>query len=196
MPLPTDNSWIEHLEILDTIRINSMGHFLSLDEFYSKILEGYTLAGIRKDSDKYKQATDLLLSINLTPSLLVNNDYLSDYVKLPITSKGQITSLKIVRNITVGGQVINIEKEITDDEKKELESVFDLYDKDTNINKQSLNAFMDEYNKHDSLSRIAKWWVELKKLSFSFNLTHVGIVLAHTNARRCDKNLPELPLNL
>ena len=50
MPLPTDNSWIEHLEILDTIRINSMGHFLSLEEFYSKVLEGYTLAGIRKDS--------------------------------------------------------------------------------------------------------------------------------------------------
>jgi hypothetical protein len=196
MPLPTDNSWIEHLEILDTIRINSMGHFLSLEEFYSKVLEGYTLAGIRKDSDKYKQVTDLLLSINLTPSLLVNNDYLPNYVKLPIISKSQITDLKIVRNATVAGQVLKIEKEITDDEKKVLESIFDLYDKDTNINKQSLDAFMNEYHKHDSLSRIAEWWEELKKLSFSFNLTHVGIVLAHTNARRCDKTLPDLPLNL
>lgn len=196
MPLPTDNGWIDHLEVLDTIRINSMGHFLSLEEYYSKELEGYTLAGIKRDSDEYKQATDLLLSINLTPSLLVNNDYLQDYVKLPIINKAQIPSLKIVRNITVGGQVFNVEKEITDDEIDALKSIFDLYDKDTNINKQSLDEFMAEYNKYDSLNKISKWWVELKKLSFSFSLTHVGIVLAHTNARRCDKNLPELPLNL
>ena len=153
------------------------------------------MAGIRKDSDKYKQATDLLLSINLMPSLLIDNDYLPSYVKLPIISKSQITDLKIVRNDTVAGQVLKIKK-TTDDEKKVLESIFDLYDKDTNINKQSLDAFMDEYHKHDSLSRIAEWWEELKKLSFSFDLTHVGIVLAHTNARRCDKHLPELPFNI
>lgn len=196
MPLPLDKNWIEHLEILNTIRLNPIGHFLSLEDIYSKSLNGYTMAGIKKGSDEYKKACELLLSINLPPSVLINNDYLDDYVKLPVIDKAQINDKLIKRNIIIEGKNCIVEQEMTEHEKSVLESIYDLYDNDTNINKISLDAFMTEYNKHDSLKKIFEWWNELHKLSFSFNLTHVGIVLAYTNSKRCDKDLPDLPLNL
>lgn len=50
---------------------------------------------------------------------------------------------------------------------------------------------MKEWDSYPSLKNLRVWW---DNLSLAFDITHVGTVLAHTNARRCDNTIPELPL--
>ena len=50
------------------------------------------------------------------------------------------------------------------------------------------NILLDGY---PSLNKISKWYDSLPN---TFKITHVGGALEHTNARRCDDSLPELPL--
>jgi len=49
---------------------------------------------------------------------------------------------------------------------------------------------MEEWNKQPNLSKLREWW---DNINTGIQLTSVGKVLAHSNAQRCDKNLP--PLN-
>ena len=53
MELPLDNAWIEHLEVFNAVRINSLRNFPNLEDYYKKIAYGYTLAGINKNSKLY-----------------------------------------------------------------------------------------------------------------------------------------------
>ena len=50
---------------------------------------------------------------------------------------------------------------------------------------------MDLWDSYPALNKLHHWW---DGLSNAFTITHVGTVLAHTNARRCDNSIPELPL--
>jgi hypothetical protein len=49
---------------------------------------------------------------------------------------------------------------------------------------------MEEWNKLPNLNKLREWW---DNINIRIQLTSVGKVLAHSNAQRCDKNLP--PLN-
>lgn len=193
MDLPSGFDWIEHLDILDTVRINKFGHLKKIEEYCPKQLEGYSSAGIEIDSENYKKAADLLASINISPDYLIKNDYLPCYVKLPIPNKRAIHELSIARTISTGSQTIQIQEPISINEEKVLDTIFNLYTKDTKANQMSTASFMNEWDSHQSLKTLHNWWNDIP---FSFDITHVGKVLAHTNARRCDKTLPEMPLNI
>lgn len=46
--LPSGNDWIDHLDILDAIRINQFGRFKSIEEGYANMLNGISVVGIKK----------------------------------------------------------------------------------------------------------------------------------------------------
>lgn len=48
--LPSGNDWIDHLDILDAIRINQFGRFKSIEEGYANMLNGISVVGIKKKS--------------------------------------------------------------------------------------------------------------------------------------------------
>jgi len=79
---------------------------------------------------------------------------------------------------------------LTDAQKNIVKSIYDLYKKDAGIRQQNVNKFMEEWNKQPNLSKLREWW---DNINAGIQLTSVGKVLAHSNAQRCDKNLP--PLN-
>lgn len=62
---------------------------------------------------------------------------------------------------------------------------------DVEVKKAAVSAFMDKWDSYPSLKKLHIW---CDSLPLAFDITHVGTVLAHTNARRCDKTIPELPL--
>lgn len=91
----------------------------------------------------------------------------------------------------VDGSILNQDNPINESEITALEAVWNLYNTDENISKKVISAFMNEWDSYPSLKKLHTWW---NALPLTFDITHVGTVLAHTNARRCDKSIPELPL--
>ena len=191
MDLPSGTDWIDHLDILDAVRINSIGSFKKINQYYPDQLLGYSSAGIKTDSEDYKKALDLLSEAGIDATFLVPNEMLDGYVLLPIVKKDIIRRLALPRNIVVNGVLTRQYTEISEQEIEVLEAVWNLYSTDVNAKEEAVSAFMKEWDSYPSLKQLHAWW---DSLTVSFDITHVGTVLAHTNARRCDKTIPELPL--
>lgn len=182
MDLPSGTDWIEHLDILDAVRINSIGSFKKTLEYYPERLEGYSSAGICINSDEYKKAMDMLSETGLDSSFLVPNELLDGYARIPIVNKDAIER---IFKLPIQQDEIN-EKEI-----EALEAIWSLYTTDSTAKEAAISAFMQEWGSYPSLQKLHTWW---DTLPVAFDITQVGTVLAHTNARRCDKTIPELPL--
>lgn len=133
----------------------------------------------------------MLSSINLPPSVLVTNELAANHVILPVVSKEQIRDLKRNHTIVVDGVSVNASADLSENDITVLESIWNLYTTDAEINKQARISLMGKWDNYSSLKIVHSWW---NNLPYSFTITHVGKVLAHTNARRCDNRIPELPL--
>lgn len=191
MQLPTGTDWIDHLDILDAVRINSISTFKKTDEYYLERLSGYSSAGICIDSEEYKKAMKLLDDAEINSSVLVPNELLEGYVRLPIVDKSAIKNLTMTRKIMLNGNVVSQSTPINEREVSTLEAIWDLYSVNAKTKKIAVSAFMSEWDSYPALKQLHIWW---DSLPLAFDITHVGTVLAHTNARRCDSTIPELPL--
>lgn len=123
---------------------------------------------------------------------MVPNELLDGYVKLPVVEKEKIKDLTVTRNLVVNGNLIHQQSRINEKEIEALEAVWNLYNTDAEVKKVAVSAFMDEWDSYPSLKKLHIWF---DSLPLAFDITHVGTVLAHTNAQRCDKTIPELPLS-
>jgi hypothetical protein len=92
--------------------------------------------------------------------------------------------------VVVNGKLSFIKTSLTETQKSIINSIYELYCKDSNNRSQNVKRFMEEWDKLPNLNKIRQWW---DNINTRIELTSVGKVLAHSNAQRCDKNLP--PLN-
>jgi len=102
----------------------------------------------------------------------------------------QISSLTLQQQIPHNGNMILVPISLSEAQINAINSVYELYKKDGNIKQQNIKLFMEEWDKRSNLKALREWW---DNISTSFQITSVGKVLSHSNAQRCDKNLP--PLN-
>lgn len=187
--LPIGNEWLDHLDILDAIRVSSFGSLKKINVYYPEMLPGYIDVGIEKESDNYKNAIEILKNAGLPPNILVEHTLNSNFVRINLSDKRQIDSLNLQRQILNNGQIIIIPTNLNEEQKKALISIYDLYNKDEVIKNQNIIIFMEEWDKRQHLKTLREWW---DKITTSIQVTSVGKVLAHSNAQRCDKNLPSL----
>lgn len=184
--LPLGIDWIDHLDILNAIRINPVGSFQSIEKGYTDVLDGIAVVGIKIDSEPYETAKTILHKNGLPyHSILIENPLKQGYVRLNVSCIKDIEDLHFqeLRN----GNLYSIP--ITKEQKKAIKSILDLYSKDNELNAEMQKNFMAEWMKHTNLSKLKEWWDQLPR---AFSITSVGRVLAHANAQRCDKNLPSL----
>ena len=179
--LPSGDRWLDHLDMLGAIRIMQLGNFKPLETYYAERFEGYSCVGIEKNSDNYKRAEECLTNVQLNNSILIDNDCFEGYVCLPVIRKTDINKLLVVNE--EGSRCIN------DAEKSALESIWELYDKDTSKLTEAHNNFTKLWDSFETLKKLHIWWNDIP---YSFSITQVGTILAHTNAKRCDKGLPDL----
>lgn len=88
--LPNGNKWLDHLDILGAIRLSQFGSMKKFVEYYPMRLEGYACIGIKRESDKYKQALEILDSVGIDHCFLLPNDCQEGYVRLPVVNKESI----------------------------------------------------------------------------------------------------------
>ena len=185
--LPKSNDWIEHLDILDAVRINQFGKFKSIEYIYTTKLNGIAVVGIKRDSEEHNRAKVILQENGLNfDSILVENVLNPDFVRIKISNIEEVENLGIIHS--TNGE--NIVIPFSDAQKQAVRSVIELYSKDSNLINEMKRVFMNEWMKRSNLNKLELWWEGLP--SYSFHITSVGKVLAHANAQRCEKRLPPL----
>ena len=181
MDLPSGSDWIEHLDILDTIRINQIGSFKKFVQYCVDKLNGYACIGIKVGSDDYNKAIDILSASGIDSSIFVDNIYLDGYVRLPVANIDSFSDLIAIGSIP--------KRDLLPKKVHAFEEICKLYSNDVSLREKVLNGFISQWDSFDSLKIIHAWW---DKIPTYFHITEVGRVLAHTNAKRCDPNIPDL----
>ncbi len=176
--LPTDGKWLDHLDILDAVRVSSFGGMKLLEDYWYEQFDGYLRNGIEEESEKHKEAKEILTKAGLGQNSLVKNSFIEKYVKIAVVNKNMLSKLSVTNP---SGKRL-----ISSDEKSALEKVYDLYDG----NKMSKEDFVKEIEKYPNLKKLREWWNTLKEQNIQ--ITSVGRVLAHSNAQRIDRSLPSL----
>lgn len=187
--LPRGREWLDHLEILDAVRLPSFGSLKKIGQFYPEQLDGYACVGIAKGTDKYNKAISLLENNQMPNALLVDNELLDGHVRLPICAKTSIDSLRLVNTRVINGQLEERYFELSKEQKDVLVNIYNLYDNNEELKKKVDERFMDEWKKRKTLASLCEWWDSIPIL---FEITAVGNVLAHSNAQRCDKSIPSM----
>lgn len=187
--LPVGQEWLDHLDILDAARLNNFGSLKKVEQYYPELLPGYVDVGIEKDSASHRKALEILKDHRLSASILVEHDFNSNYLRLCVRSKSMIDELTLTIPMFHDGELINIQQDLPEEQRKAIHSIYELYSKDENIRQSNVNLFLIEWDKRSNLKTLRKWW---DNIPTAFTVTSVGKVLAHSNAQRCDKNIPSL----
>ena len=127
-------SWLENLEIINAIRINPILQNKRLEDIYLEAFDGYFSLGIKKDSDNYNKAIEIL-----------QNNQLPLYVL--------------------------------------SENILD--------NNSVREKYIDLLKSYEYINALILWW-DNNIIDTSFNITSIGKVIAHTNAKSIDSTLPDL----
>lgn len=187
--LPTGNDWLDHLDILDAIRVSPVGNLKKIDQYYSEMLAGYIDVGIEKDSENYSLAHEILKNNRLSPDILVEHALNKRFVRLGFQDKNSVDSLIVHREAVVDGQKVILPVSLADNQKNGIKEVYDLYMQDEIIKKENIRMFMQLWDEKQNLKILKEWW---DAIDSNIQLTSVGKVLAHSNAQRCDNTLPPL----
>lgn len=187
--LPEGREWLDHLEILDAVRLTTFGSLKKTIEFYSEQLNGYVCVGIAKETENYNRALSMLRDNNLPEGLLNNHELMEGYVRLPVSNKQYIDLLQLMNAQTINGQANISYINLSSNQKAVLQEIYGLYDNSEELKKKVVENFTNEWKKRKALMTLCEWWDNIPVL---FDITAVGTVLAHANAQRCDKSIPPL----
>ena len=191
--LPKGEGWMENLSMLDAIVLSPFGKFKRVVDFYAEVMDGYVCVGIEKESSDFIKAQQVLANVGLTIDILVCNELIQGYVRLPFVKQVECADLPLFQTVRdgVSGKQVELQIKPTEAQIAAMKEVLASYKKDSQLMKQVMKAFETEWQKYPSLVVLQKWIDGLKK---SFDITKVGRALAYTNARRCAPGLPALNL--
>lgn len=186
--LPKGLDWAYHLDILNAARVSSVGTFKKFSEFYPEWFQGYTCVGIEKESETYQSAVEILNEANLPINLLVDHELNDGYVRLDVKNKNEIKNITFP--VLIQPNTIDFHK-LTDSEVEALYRVWNLYSNDSKLKEATKKAFMQKWDTYDTLRSVRLWW---EALPHSITITPIGNVLAHANAQRRNKQVPQIKL--
>ncbi|MCO7229628.1 hypothetical protein NH398_10380 [Halomonas sp. CnH100-B] len=188
--LPVGHEWLDHLDILNTVRLNSFGSLKKVQQYYPENLPGYIDVGIEKGSENHVKALEILDANHLPRVLLIDHSLNSDYLRIPVSNRDQIDSIPLQKTILQEGSIVIVPVKLTGSQVEAINSIYNLYSQNDGVKQSNINSFMDEWKKRPNLNALKKWWDNIPLI---LTITSAGKVLAHSNAQRCDKNLP--PMN-
>ena len=177
--LPSNLNWLDHLDILGVIRITPFSQMNKIEDIFTRRFDGYVSVGIKKGTEEYESALQIIQSVGLNKNILVDNIFLDDYVRLEIGNLDDINSLTIFNNLGT--------RSIKQREIEALRDVINLYEKNVDLQNKVKERFMNLIDEHEPLKTLQEWW---NSISGAFSITGVGKIIAYINAKRC---IPELP---
>lgn len=190
--LPNDNAWLDQLDLLDAVRLGTFGSMKKIEQYYPENLAGYVDVGIERDSDNYTKAIELIKHNNIPSDIIVTHELDSNFVRVNVPNRSALRSIVIHRPQPFASWYIQkpVQVPLSDTQVHALESVYELYEQDSNKKQNNVKTFMEKWDSKPHLNALREWW---DRLEVVFQITAVGRVLAHSNAQRCDNSLP--PMN-
>lgn len=164
-PLPEGRDWLDHLDILDSVRINPTDKLRPFNDFYPSQMSGYLATGIRSTSPVIP--LQILGESVFGPPWLVDHELKPGYLRFAAA-----TSEGIARFEHFGKEV---RSEIEEQAKTRLGF--------GNVDQELVEPFMGRLRTRPTLSIIESWWDSIPHHSL---VTGVGKVLARSNALRLD----------
>lgn len=189
--LPENQNWIDNVEILGVVRIESMSTMLNLEDIYYNSLSGYVSKGIDKNSELYKETINKLQLNNLPIDILVNHELNPNYVRLNIVNKDSIRNniIRTIWNCPNEKSICEV-KILTDKQIQILEEIYESYANDKTKEKEIKDIFVKKLNSYPNISKVLDWWNSNTEPAMILNST--GRVLAHTNAKRLYDEIPDM----
>ena len=173
--LPENPLWVDHLELLQAVRIIPLWTPRKLSQYYPACVPGYTSIGIKTDSPQHEQAKKILQDAQLPDTFLLENKFLPGYVRFPLPDFYMINNL-MYHSIP-----------LTEKQKQAFQQVIHLYDTDPSKQEIVNKNFMKVFDFSPALKKIHTWW---DTIPCSFDATPVGLLLANLNARRFEPTIP------
>lgn len=173
--LPENPLWLEHLDLLKAVRILPWQRPCKLSQYYPSCVPGYTSVGIKVGSPQHEQAKKILQDVQLPDTLLLMNEFLTDYVRLPIAD------FSLLNQYEYNGTPL------TEKHQQAFQTIIGLYDTDPGQQKTVNEHFMTAFDLFPALKKIHIW---CDSIPYSFNITSVGLLLVNLNARRFEPTIP------
>lgn len=183
--LPNDNNWIDNLELSNAIKTDNISETKSFEEYYYERFSGYSSLGIKKDSEEYEKACKVLSDNGIPKNFLIENEFNSDYVKLPLVNLNDIDSLGIEITLKSKDKLTTLCFPFDENKKKAIQEVIKLY-----IKKEDKQSFTNLLKSYEYINKVMSWWNEKRRPAI--NITPIGRVLAHVNAKCSDSTFPDL----
>lgn len=177
-----DKTWIENLEITNSIRINPFSTNQKLDDYYFNVFNGYACLGIKKNSENYNKAIEILKSNNLPLNILTENILDNNYVRI---NKLNLNNFQNIYLPFQENSYLTIKLNVN--QEKALKKIIALYEKSDSIKER----FIELLNSYKYIHAVIYWWNN-NMLKNSFTITPIGKVIAHANAKSIDSSLPDL----
>ena len=187
--LPQKEDWLDHLELLRAIRIIPFAKLRKTHDIFHEKLSGYCDNGIKKNSDSYEKALNILTSNNLPTDLLVEHSFNDDFVRINIRNRNCIESILLEIPINIGDRIVKFNTNINQDQIEAINSIYDLYLQDDSLKKNNILKFNQEWDKRHHLKILKEW---RDSINTPFIITKAGKVLAHSNAQRLDSQIPAM----
>ena len=184
MNLPNNNDWIEELDILDAVRFSTLTTLKKLEQYWSEKYPGFVSAGIKVGSENFKKVMEEIVKNGIPTTILQPNQLLEDYFVLPVINKDAINNLHFINRNGAFTQLIPL----SDNQKDCLRKVYDLYDTNIEAINKVKETFIEELNNFANIKIAREFW---NSIPYAINVTAVGRVLAHANAKRFESSLPD-----
>lgn len=181
--LPIGNDWLDHLDGLRLIRMNTWGSMRKFSDYYASQLNGYICVGIEKNTSEYHKALEILNDARIAPEILIDNELLENYVRLAIHGKSQIDYKRTIHreNLIAWPQ----------EQLEAMWKVWELYSSDETKLETVKENFIKLWDRHPVLHTVRGWW---EHIPGTLDITRTGKIIAHTNVKRCDPTIPDLEL--
>lgn len=164
-PFPKDSNCLEHLAVLNVIRISSLP-IKKLENYLLNKYKDYVCVGVKKGSSEYFSVIKILDSYKIPHSDLVENECLDGYFRLNISSIENVSPQYV----------------------EPVSCVLDKYSNDKSLLKEAKINFMNIWDSFEYLKALRCWW---DSMPFSYSITHVGKILAQINAKRLVPDIPD-----
>jgi hypothetical protein len=169
--LPPDRDWLEHLDILDAVRVSQVATVKKFKEYFPGLMSGYSCPGLETGSDRHREARERLETKGLSiPE--VEHELRPGYSRLAVSNLMHLEEL------------LKNESGFTEEQKGEVIEVAKEYYKIDKVEEECRDVFMQAVQERPTLEAVREWWDQLPT---SINVTAVGRLLALSNATRCDE---------
>lgn len=169
--LPFGRDWMDHLDILDAVRLDPVQSFKKFDDYYPSIMSGYVASGVDSDSDEHTRSVLELAAVQLNFEI-VEHELRPGFLRLPFPRLSALSArTDEMPNMTPEKKALIL---------RNAEEVYGLNETgDTTL----ASLLIERARELPYSSRVCDWWNQLPVHAYA---TAVGRVLVRGNAQRCD----------